>query len=65
MRALSVQIAVAYASEISARTERYWCPINHARKAISAHQHYIGFADFGDAEAFRKTYGRPDPGIKS
>jgi hypothetical protein len=65
MRALSVRIAVAYASEIPARTERYWCPIKHASKAISAHQHYIGFADFGDAEAFRKTYGRSDQGMKS
>ena len=51
---------MAYASEISARTEQYSCPIKHARKAISSHQHYIGFADFGDAEAFRKKYVHPD-----
>ncbi|CAN5462266.1 hypothetical protein BH10PSE11_BH10PSE11_28790 [soil metagenome] len=56
---------MAYASEISARTEQYWCPIKHARKAISAHQHYIGFADFGDAEAFRKKYGHPDTSVKN
>jgi hypothetical protein len=48
---------MAYASEISARTEQYWCPIKHARKAIATHEHYTGFADFGDAEAFRKKYG--------
>ena len=53
---------MAYASEIAARTELYWCPIKHARKAISAHQHYIGFADFGDAETFRKKYGHPERG---
>ncbi len=51
---------MAYASEIAGRTEQYWCPIKHTRKAISAHQHYIGFADFGDAEGFRKKYGHPD-----
>lgn len=48
---------MAYASEISGRTEQYWCPIKHARKAISAHEHYSSFAEFGDAEAFRKKYG--------
>lgn len=51
---------MAYAGEIAARTERYWCPIKHARKAISSHQHYIGFADFGDGETFRKKYGHTD-----
>ena len=51
---------MAYAGEIAGRTEKYWCPIKHARKAVSAHQHYIGFADFGDAEAFRKKYGQPE-----
>ena len=51
---------MAYAGEITARTERYWCPIKHARKAISSHQHYIGFADFGDGETFRKKYGHTD-----
>jgi len=55
---------MAYASEIAGRTEQYWCPIKHARKAISAHQLYIGFADFGDAETFRKKYGHPDPAVK-
>jgi hypothetical protein len=51
---------MAYAGEIAGRTELYWCPIKHARKAISAHQHYVGFADFGDAEAFRKKYGQTE-----
>lgn len=54
----------AYTREVAARTEQYWCPIKHARKAISAHQLYIGFADFGDAETFRKKYGHPDPAVK-
>ena len=51
---------MAYAGEIAGRTERYWCPIKHARKAISSHQHYIGFADFGDGETFRTKYGQTD-----
>lgn len=55
---------MAYASEISGRTEQYWCPIKHARKAVSSHQHYIGFADFGDAEAFRKKYGHPAAAVR-
>lgn len=53
---------LAYGSEIAGRTEEYWCPIKHARKAISAHQHYIGFADFGDAKTFREKYGHTDHG---
>ncbi|MBN9580828.1 MAG: hypothetical protein J0G37_04885 [Afipia sp.] len=53
---------MAYASEISARTEQYWCPIKHARKVIAAHEHYVGFADFGDAETFRKKYGHLERG---
>ncbi|MBN8979806.1 MAG: hypothetical protein J0I29_00810 [Rhizobiales bacterium] len=51
---------MAYASEIAGRTEQYWCPIKHARKAISAHEHYSSFAEFGDAETFRKKYGHAE-----
>jgi hypothetical protein len=45
---------VAYAREIAGRTEIYWCPIKHARRVIAAHEGYTEFAEFGDAEAFRK-----------
>lgn len=48
---------MAYAGEIAGRTEQYWCPIKHARKVISTHEHYSGFAEFGDAKSFRKKYG--------
>ncbi|MBI3701267.1 MAG: hypothetical protein HY242_12585 [Afipia sp.] len=51
---------MAYASEIAGRTEQYWCPIKHARKAISTHEHYSQFAEFGDAKSFRKKYGNVD-----
>ncbi len=45
---------IAFAREVAARTEVYWCPIKHARRILGPHPHYQGFADFGDAEGFRK-----------
>jgi len=45
---------LAYGREIAGRTEAYWCPIKHARKARGQHRRYFDFAEFGDAEAFRK-----------
>jgi hypothetical protein len=44
---------LSYAREIAGRTEKYWCPIKHARRVEGAHAHYHGFFDYGDAEAFR------------
>lgn len=49
----------AYVREIGGRTEAYWCPIKHARRVISAHEHYAEFADFGDADAFKKLFEGP------
>ncbi|MEX0965319.1 MAG: hypothetical protein WDZ52_14910 [Pseudohongiellaceae bacterium] len=43
---------IGYAREIFARTEQYWCPIKHARKALGTHRHYSKFLGFGDAEDF-------------
>ncbi len=45
---------LSYAREIAGRTEKYWCPIKHARRVKGAHAHYPGFADYGDAEAFHR-----------
>jgi hypothetical protein len=45
---------LAYARAIAGRTEQYWCPIKHARRAIAAHEGYDRFAEFGDAGAFRE-----------
>ncbi len=42
----------AYAREIAARTEQYWCPIKHARRLIAPHARYADFAAYGDAEAY-------------
>ncbi|MDO8384922.1 MAG: hypothetical protein Q7T13_00805 [Polaromonas sp.] len=43
----------AYLREVVGRTEQYWCPIKHARRQLQAHPYYAGFADYGDAEAYR------------
>jgi hypothetical protein len=44
---------MAYASEIAARTEQYFCPIKHARRLVAAHSHYPLFFEYGDAESYR------------
>lgn len=44
----------AYAREVAARTEQYWCPIRHARRVRAAHAHYREFVAYGDAEGYRK-----------
>jgi hypothetical protein len=45
---------LAYAGAIAGRTEQYWCPIKHARRVIVAHEGYDGYAEYGDADAFRE-----------
>jgi len=44
---------IAYAREIAARTEQYWCPIKHARKVLDPHRRYARYADFGDSENYQ------------
>jgi len=46
---------VAYVREVIARTELYWCPIKHANKILDTHSLTNNYADYGDAEAYRKT----------
>ncbi len=45
---------IAYAREIAARTEQYWCPIKHARRVKSVHSRYKKFFDYGDAARYRE-----------
>jgi hypothetical protein len=45
----------AYAREIAARTEQYWCPIKHARRIHDPHRHYLNFLEYGDAEGYRSS----------
>jgi hypothetical protein len=43
---------VAYAREIIARTEQYWCPIKHERLPQGVHDRYAAFADYGDGAGY-------------
>lgn len=56
--------AIAFVREVAARTEVYWCPIKHARRVLGPHPHYQGFADFGDAYAFRDRLAGMKSGVK-
>lgn len=44
---------LAYAREIVARTEQFWCPIKHARRMRDSHGRYPNFFDYGDVERYR------------
>jgi len=53
---------LAYVREISARTERHWCPIKHAKQMSDVHGLYAEFEEYGDAEGFRRDWATPrDP----
>lgn len=43
---------LAYAREITARTEQYFCPIKHAGKILGVHSRYEHFLDYGEADNF-------------
>jgi len=43
---------IAYAREIAARTEQYWCPIKHARRVLGAHRREADFLEFGDSDDY-------------
>lgn len=45
---------LAYAQEIIARTEQYFCPIKHARKVRAAHSRYDRFLAYGDGNDFHR-----------
>lgn len=55
---------LAYVHEIAGRTEAYWCPIKHARKAMGAHAKYTDFVAFGDVDAYRQRVEEIDAGHK-
>ena len=44
---------IAYAREVIARTEQYWCPIKHARRIVGSHKRYNTFLGYGDGEGYR------------
>ncbi len=49
---------MSYGREIIGRTEQYWCPIKHARRARSHHEHYEKFFDYGDVDTYRRELER-------
>lgn len=52
---------LAYAHEVAGRTEQFWCPIKHARKAKGVHHRYYDFIEYGDTQDFRqKLQGHRD-----
>lgn len=44
---------LAYAQEVAARTEQYWCPIEHAIRTKAPHRGSHRFLDYGDADGFQ------------
>jgi len=59
---------LAYATEIVARTEQYFCPIKHARKVAGLHARHARFLGYGDAadyparlEAMRQSLDVQEP----
>ena len=44
---------LAWAREISGRTEQHWCPIRHARRLRELHSRYGHFLDYGNAAQYR------------
>ncbi len=44
---------IEYAREVIGRTEKYWCPIKHARRTPDPHRHVEKFFDYGDARAWK------------
>lgn len=55
---------IAYVREIAGRTEAYWCPIKHAKKAAGAHEKYLTFVAFGDADAYRQRIAELEAAAK-
>ncbi len=43
---------LAFASEVTARTEQYFCPIKHANRVLGPHSRYDKFLEYGEAEDF-------------
>jgi hypothetical protein len=44
---------LAYVREVAARTEQYWCPLQHQRRPAGTHARYGLFAAYGDAAGYR------------
>ena len=45
-----------FAVEVGWRTEKYWCPIKHAKRKYWEHNWENNFASYGDVEWFKNTF---------
>ena len=50
----------AYAVEIGARTERYWCPLKAAKTPKVTHNWYKNFADYGNPKEWEEKFNKWD-----
>ncbi|MCP5180755.1 MAG: hypothetical protein H6993_02890 [Pseudomonadales bacterium] len=49
---------IAYAREVAARTEQFWCPIKHAVAVRGAHARSRDYLEYGDAQAWHEELER-------
>jgi hypothetical protein len=49
---------IAFTREVAGRTEQYWCPIKHERRARVQHRRQRRFAAYGDAPGFERLLPR-------
>ena len=54
----------AYVTEVAWRTEKYWCPIKHAKKMKWWHSMQKYFADYWDADGFRESFSQGEKFFK-
>lgn len=47
---------VSYLQEIVGRTERFWCPIKHARRITNPHTHYERFIEYSQTKNIQKDW---------
>lgn len=46
---------IGFCREVAGKTEQYWCPIKHAKRAYLSHPYYKKFAEYGDAANYHDT----------
>ncbi len=56
--------AIAFAREVSSRTEVYWCPIKHARRVLGAAPALPGVCGFRRRWRISRESGRAKDGVK-
>ena len=49
---------ISYVREVAGKTEQYWCPIKHAKRAYHAHPYYVNFVEYGNAVNYQDELTR-------